>query len=89
MGDNENAIELQIWCALIVLVQVLHKENEANLAFHVLTAIIRLHLMNYIGITSIINKYKQKRTSIQNKHLKNPSKKKTHHHLMPELQLLY
>ncbi len=88
LGDNENAIEIQIWCALIalVLVQVLHKENEATLAFTVLTAIIRLHLMNYIGIASIINKYKQKRTRTQKQTPKEPPKKKIHPHFMPEFQ---
>jgi len=88
LGDNENAIEIQIWCALIalVLVQVLHKENEATLAFTVLTAIIRLHLMNYIGLTSIINKYKQKRNRIQKQTPKEPPKKKGYPHFMPEFQ---
>jgi len=88
LGDNENAIEIQIWCALIalVLVQVLHKENEATLAFTVLTAIIRLHLMNYIGLTSIINKYKQKRNRIQKQTPKEPPKKKVYPHFMPEFQ---
>ena len=86
LGDNENAIEIQIWCALIslVLVQVLHKENEATLAFTVLTAIIRLHLMNYIAITSIINRYKQKRTRTQKQNPKKPPKKSIHPRFMPQ-----
>jgi transposase len=67
LGDNENAIEIQIWCALIalVLLQVLYKENEATIAFTVLTSIVRLHLMNYIGLASIIKHYKQPRTRTQ------------------------
>lgn len=88
LGDNENAIEIQIWCALIalVLLQVLHKENEATLAFTVLTAIVRLHLMNYIGIISVIKKYKLKRARTAKKPDKKPPKKRAAPHLMPELQ---
>ena len=75
LSDNENAIEIQIWCALIalVLLQVLRKENEATFAFSVLAAIVHLHLMNYIGIISVIKKYKLKRTRIPKK----PDKKLT------------
>lgn len=63
LGDNVNAIEIQIWCALIalMLLQVLHKENASNLAFSILAAIVRLHLMNYISITDVIKHYKKKR----------------------------
>lgn len=95
LGDNENAIEIQIWCALIalVLLQVLHKENEATMAFTGLTSIVRLHLMNYIGLPSIIKHYKQKR--IRRKKAPPPHKKndlqkmqkKSHPlPLIPELQ---
>lgn len=63
LGDNGNAIEIQIWCALIalLLLQVLHKENTSNLAFSILAAIVRLHLMNYTSITEVIRHYKKKR----------------------------
>lgn len=63
LGDNINAIEIQIWCALIalMLLQVLHKENNSNLSFSILATIVRLHLMNYISITGVINHYKKKR----------------------------
>ena len=63
LGDNINAIEIQIWCALIalMLLQVLHRENNSNLSFSILATIMRLHLMNYISITEIINHYKKKR----------------------------
>jgi transposase len=74
LGDNENAIEIQIWCSLIalILLQVLHKENDATISFSILNSIVRLHLMNYIGLASIINQYKQKRTRIK----KEPPKKR-------------
>ncbi len=63
LGDNVNAIEIQIWCALIalMLLQVLHRENTSNIAFSILAAIVRLHLMNYISIADVIKHYKKKR----------------------------
>lgn len=63
LGDNVNAIEIQIWCALIalMLLQVLHTQNASALSFSILAAIVRLHLMNYISIIDIINHYKKKR----------------------------
>ena len=63
LGDNENAIQIQIWCALIglILLQVLFNENKAQMVFSILASIVSLHLMNYIGIAAIIEKYKQKR----------------------------
>ncbi len=63
LGDNENAIQIQIWCALIglILLQVLFNENKAQMAFSKLASIVSLHQMNYIGIAAIIEKYKQKR----------------------------
>lgn len=88
LGDNANAIEIQIWCALIalVLLQVLHKENKATMAFGILASIVRLHLMNYLGLASIIEKYKHKRTRVKKEPLKKPPKKRLPPCFMPELQ---
>lgn len=63
LGDNTNAIEIQIWCALIglILMQVIFTEQKVTIAFSILASIVTLHLMNYTCLTSIINKYKQKR----------------------------
>ena len=63
LGDNENAIQIQIWCALIglLLLQVLYKENNETIAFSILAAIVSIHLMNHTGITAIIAHYKKKR----------------------------
>jgi len=63
LGDNTNAIEIQIWCALIglILLQVIFTEQKATIAFSILASIVSIHLMNYTCLTSIINKYKQKR----------------------------
>ena len=64
LGDNVNAIEIQIWCALIalLLLDVLHKGQNATIAFSIFATIVRLHLMNYISVAEIIETYKCKRT---------------------------
>lgn len=84
-GDNTNAIEIQIWCALIalLLLQVIHKEQKSKMAFSILAAIVRLHLMNYISISSIIETYKAKRPRIKKQPDKQPPKQTAH----PALQL--
>ena len=80
LGDNENAIQIQIWCALIgiLLLQVLHKENSATIAFSILAAIVSIHLMNYTSITAIIEQYKKKRK--RNKETINTIRPKTRIH---------
>jgi hypothetical protein len=62
-GDNANAIEIQIWCALIalLLLDVTHKANNSKMAFSILVTIIRLHIMNYVDLSAIIDAYKLKR----------------------------
>lgn len=78
-GDNTNAIEIQIWCALIalLLLQVVHKEQKSKMAFSILTAIVRLHLMNYVSLSSIIETYKAKRTRMKRPPEKPPPKRTT------------
>jgi Transposase DDE domain/Domain of unknown function (DUF4372) len=62
-GDNTNAIEIQIWCALIalLLLDVTHKAHNSKMAFSILVTIIRLHIMNYVDLSAIIDTYKLKR----------------------------
>ena len=66
-GDNSNAIEIQIWCALIalLLLDVTHKNHKSKMAFSILATIVRLHIMNYIDLSAIIDKYKLKRKRIK------------------------
>jgi hypothetical protein len=61
-GDNENTIQIQIWCALIglILLQVLFNENKAQIALSILASIVSLQLMNDIGSAAFIEKYKLK-----------------------------
>ena len=81
LGDNTNAIEIQIWCALIglILMQVIFTEQKATIAFSILASIVSIHLMNYTSITSIINRYKQKRQRKRIQQPKNFTIKKTVH----------
>jgi len=57
LGDNQNAIKIQIWCALIVdlLLKYIRKQLKRKWAFANLTSMIRLHLMTYISLTQFLN----------------------------------
>lgn len=52
LGDNENAIEIQIWTAMLanLLVTLVRSKIKRNWAFSNLVSIIRQQLMNYINI---------------------------------------
>jgi hypothetical protein len=56
LGDNENAIKIQIWCALIVnlLLTVTQKKIKRKWAFSNLASFCRLHLFNYIHLTKFL-----------------------------------
>ena len=61
LGDNENAIQIQIWCCLIVnLLITVMKIKTANkkTSFALTVSIIRQHLMSYINIFEYL-KYPQ------------------------------
>jgi hypothetical protein len=53
LGDNENAIRIQIWCCLIVnlLITVIKiKAENKKMSFALTVSIIRQHLMSYLNI---------------------------------------
>ena len=52
LGDNQNAIEIQIWVSLIanLLVSLVKSKIKRKWAFSNLVSLIRMHLMNYINI---------------------------------------
>jgi len=70
LGDNENAIKIQIWCALIadLLLKVIKRQANCSLSFSNLNSLIRLHLMTYMNLPdflrapekSLLNKLKRK-----------------------------
>jgi len=52
LGDNENAIKIQIYCALIanLLLSVIQKKLKRKWAFSNLVSFCRIHLFNYIHL---------------------------------------
>ena len=74
-----------MWCALIalLLLQVVHKEQKSKMAFSILAAIVRLHLMNYVSLSAIVETYKAKRLRPK----KEPNKPPTKPTLPPALQM--
>jgi len=53
LGDNENAIQIQIWCCLIINLLITYiklKVLGKPMSFALLVSIIRQHLMSYINI---------------------------------------
>ena len=57
LGDNENAIKIQIWCAFIadLLIKLIQIQLKRKWAFSNLSSIIRLHLMSYINLFDFLN----------------------------------
>lgn len=56
LGDNENAIKIQIYCVLIVnlLMGVIKKSLKRKWAFSNLVSFCRIHLFNYIHLTKFL-----------------------------------
>ncbi|PZX49568.1 IS4 family transposase [Algoriphagus chordae] len=56
LGDNENAIELQIWAALLanLLITLVRSKVKRSWAFSNLVSLISKQLMNYINVYSFL-----------------------------------
>ncbi len=56
LGDNENAIKIQIYCVLIVnlLLAVIKKKLKRNWAFSNLVSFCKIHLFNYINLMKFL-----------------------------------
>ena len=56
LGDNENAIRIQIWCNLIadLLLTVIRKGLRVKKAYSNVAGLIRIHLMSYVKITDLL-----------------------------------
>ncbi|MBK3520062.1 IS4 family transposase, partial [Carboxylicivirga marina] len=56
LGDNENAIEIQIWAAMLAnfLITLVKSKLKRNWAFSNMVSIIRQQLMNYINIYAFL-----------------------------------
>jgi hypothetical protein len=62
LGDSQNAIEIQIWCGLIIqlLMLVVQKRTKRKWAYSNMISMIRLHLMSYIDLFSFMENPTQK-----------------------------
>ncbi|MFC3561794.1 hypothetical protein [Pedobacter jamesrossensis] len=58
MGDNENAIKIQIWCTLIanLLFTIVKKNIKEKISFSNLVSFARQHLFSYHKLTDLIEK---------------------------------
>jgi hypothetical protein len=56
LGDNKNAIQIQIWCALIadLLLNILRRLVKKKWAFSNIVSLVRLHLFNYLDLISFL-----------------------------------
>ena len=56
LGESENAIKTQIWCALIsdLLLKIIKDKVRKNWSYANLSGMIRLHLMNYFDLLSFL-----------------------------------
>jgi hypothetical protein len=56
LGDSQNAIKIQVWCALIadLLLQIVRKRVKRKWAFSNIVSIVRLHLFNYLDLLSFL-----------------------------------
>lgn len=63
VGDNQNAIEIQIWCALIavLLLSVIHSQNKSTISFSNVATLLRIHLAGYISIKDLLALHNKKR----------------------------
>jgi len=56
LGDNENAIKIQIYCVLIVnlLLAVVKKKLKRSWPFSNLVSFCKIHLFNYINLMKFL-----------------------------------
>lgn len=56
LGDNQNAIKIQVWCALIadLLLQVVKRQVKRKWAFSNIVNLVRIHLFNYLNLYSFL-----------------------------------
>ncbi|MCV6630067.1 MAG: IS4 family transposase [Flavobacteriaceae bacterium] len=75
LGDNQNAIEIQIWCGLIIqlLMLVIQRRTTRRWAYSNMVSMIRFHLMTYIDLFKFLEnpekKWKQLTTKPPDKQL--------------------
>jgi len=86
LGDNENAIEIQIWTAMLanLLITLVRSAVKRSWAFSNMVSIIRQQLMNYINIYSFLEDPEGSWN-----HLIKENKMKYQNSLFPEMEGAY
>jgi len=77
LGDSENAIKIQIWCALItdLLLKVIKKVSGSRMAFSNMVGLVRQHMMTYMNLKNFLRHPEKSLLSMirnQNKSPMNP-----------------
>lgn len=78
LGDSSNAIQIQIWCALIadLLLKIIKRSGAARWSFSNMVSMIRIHLMTYIDLYSFLKSPEKaliKRSKTTDHLIKNPT----------------
>ena len=70
LGDSENAIKIQIWCALItdLLIKIVKDKVKRKWSFSNIAGMIRLHLMTYIHLTKFLQSPEKALINYRNPH---------------------
>jgi IS4 transposase len=70
LGDSENAICIQLWCAFIkdLLIKIVKDQLKRKWAFSNISAMIRHHLMNYLNLFAFLNDPEKMRNNLVPKH---------------------
>jgi len=57
LGDNENALKVQVWCVLIadLLLKYIKSKLKKKWSYANLTSMVRLHLMSYFKLIQFLN----------------------------------
>ncbi|MBI6117607.1 IS4 family transposase [Salegentibacter maritimus] len=71
LGDNQNAIEIQIWVSLIIqlIMLVIQRKAERNWAYSNMMSVIRYHLMTYIDLFKFLKNPDSKYEEITTKNI--------------------
>jgi len=56
LGDNQNAIKIQVWCSLIadLLLNIVKRQVKRPWSFSNIVNLVRLHLFNYLDLFSFL-----------------------------------
>ena len=70
LGDNENAIKIQLWCAFIkdLLIKVVKDQLKRKWSFANVSSMIRHHLMNYIDLFKFLNNPEKIKSALYDTH---------------------